>query len=75
MNCGTSLPFLIMVPHLNPSRHYTQMLRRSRLKPGISAYEQVYGVNNYERTPLAPLGYKLQIHNNHTRDAPTLATQ
>ena len=32
------------------------MLRRSRLNPGLSAYEQVDGIHNFERTPLAPLG-------------------
>ena len=38
------------------------MLRRSRLNPGISAYEQVDGIHNFERTPLAPLGCKVKIH-------------
>ena len=35
------------------------MLRRSWLNPGLSAYEQVDGIHNFERTPLAPLGYKV----------------
>ena len=38
------------------------MLRRSRLNPELSAYEQVDGIHNFERTPLAPLGCKVQIH-------------
>ena len=38
------------------------MLWRSRLNPGISAYEQVNGIHNFERTSLAPLGCKVQIH-------------
>ena len=38
------------------------MLRRSQLNPGLSAYEQVDGINNFERTPLAALGYKVQIN-------------
>ena len=38
------------------------MLQRSRLKPGILAYEQVDDIQNFERTPLAQLGCKLQIH-------------
>ena len=38
------------------------MLRRSRLNPGISAYEQVDGIHNFEQIPLAPLGCKVKIH-------------
>ena len=32
------------------------MLRQFRINPGLSAYEQVDGIHNFERTPLAPLG-------------------
>ena len=38
------------------------MLRRSRLNPELSAYEQVYVIHNFEQTPLVPLGCKVQIH-------------
>ena len=38
------------------------MLRRSQLNPGLSAYEQVYGIHNFELTPLAPLRCKVKIH-------------
>ena len=38
------------------------MLRRSPLNAGPSAYEQVDGIHNFEQTPLAPLGCKVQIH-------------
>ena len=38
------------------------MLRQYRLKPEISAHEQVYGIQIFERTPLSPLGCKVQIH-------------
>ena len=38
------------------------ILRRPQLSPGLSAYEQVDGIHNFERTLLAPLGCKLQIH-------------
>ena len=31
------------------------MLRRSRINPKLSAYEQIFGVFDYNRTPLAPL--------------------
>ena len=38
------------------------MLRKSRLNPELSAYEQVYVIHHFEQKPLAPLGYKVQIH-------------
>ena len=38
------------------------MLRRYRLNPVISAYEQVDGIQIFEWTPLAPLGCKVKIH-------------
>ena len=38
------------------------MLRQSQLNPGLSAYEQVDGIQNFERTPVAPLVCKVQIH-------------
>ena len=39
-----------------------KMLQISRLNPGLSTYEQVYGIHNFERTPLATLGCKVKIH-------------
>ena len=38
------------------------MLPRYRLNPGLSAYEQVDGIQSFERTPLAPLGCKVKIN-------------
>ena len=38
------------------------MLRRYRLNPEQSAYEQVDGTHYFEQTPLAPLVCKVQIH-------------
>jgi hypothetical protein len=32
------------------------MLRRSRINPKLSAYTQIFGVSDYNRTPLAPIG-------------------
>ena len=51
------------------------MLRRSQLNFGISTYEQVDGIQSFERIPLAPLGCKVQIHENLINDSPTLPTQ
>ena len=38
------------------------MLRQSRINPKLSAHDQVFGTFNYQRTPLAPLGTKVIIH-------------
>ena len=38
------------------------MLRRSQLNPRLSDYEQVDSIHNLERTPLAPLGCTVKIH-------------
>ena len=38
------------------------MLRRSWLNSGLSAYEQVDGIHNFELIPLAPFGRKVQIY-------------
>ena len=40
------------------------MLWRYRLNAGLSSYEKVDGIHNFEQTPLAPLGCKVQIHEN-----------
>ena len=41
------------------------MLRRSQSNPEISSDEQVYGIQFFQQTPLAPLGFKVQIHEKH----------
>ena len=51
------------------------MLRWSRLNAGLSAYEQVDVIHNFEQTPLAPLGCKVQIHEHIISNSPTLPTQ
>ena len=38
------------------------MLQRSRIKTGISAYEQVYVIHNFQLTPLVPFRCKVKIH-------------
>ena len=46
------------------------MLRPSRLNPDISAYMQVHGNHNFDKQPLAPVGYKIIIHN-RTNECPS----
>ena len=38
------------------------MVRRSRIDPKMSAYTQLLGLFDYNRTPLAPLGTKVFVH-------------
>lgn len=38
------------------------LLRTSRLNPRLSAEEHLYGTFNFNRTPLAPLGTKVVVH-------------
>ena len=38
------------------------MLRRSRINPKLSAYHQIFGLFDYNKTPLAPLGTKTFVH-------------
>jgi hypothetical protein len=38
------------------------LMRKSRINPNISAWEQLHGPFNYDRTPLAPPGIKVLIH-------------
>ena len=62
--CSTSTDFpLHLWDRLIPQSAITlNMLRGSRLNPKLSAYEQVFGVFDNNRTPLAPPGIKVQVH-------------
>jgi hypothetical protein len=39
------------------------MLRRSQINPKLSTYTQIFGVFDYNRTPLAPIGTRTIKHN------------
>ena len=70
-----SFPFYLwewLLPQVTMTRN---MLRQYRLKPGLSDYDQVDDIQNFERTPLAPLGCKVKIHKNLISNSPTLPTQ
>ena len=38
------------------------LLRTSRINPKLSAYAQIFGLFDYNATPLAPLGTKAFVH-------------
>jgi hypothetical protein len=49
--------------HLIPQANITlNLLRPSRINPQLSAYAQVYGAFDYNKTPLAPPGIKILSH-------------
>ena len=48
-----------LLPQVTMTRN---ILRQSQSNPGLSSYEQVDGIHNFEQTPLSPLGCKVQIH-------------
>ena len=56
---------LYLWDHLSPQAPLTlNTFHISQLNAEPSAYEQVYGIYNFEQTPLAPLGRKAKIHEN-----------
>ena len=57
-------PFYLWYQLWNQVVMTLNMLRKSQLNPGISAYEQVDGIHNFVQTPSATLGCKVQIHEN-----------
>ena len=38
------------------------ILQQSQINPKLSVHDQVFGMFNYQRTPLAPIGTKVSIH-------------
>ena len=49
----------LLMPQINITLN---LLRASRVNPKLSAYAQVHGHFNFNKTPLAPLGCKIVIH-------------
>jgi hypothetical protein len=47
------------------------MLRCSRINPRLSAHTQIFGVFDYNRTPLAPIGTRTVVHERTTQQGRT----
>ena len=62
--CSTHPDFpLVLWDYLVPQALLTlNLLRKSRTNPQLSGYAQLYGTFNYLRTPLAPPGMKVIVH-------------
>ena len=57
-----STPFYLWDWFLPQVTMTLNMLQQSWFNTGQSAYEQVYGIDKFERTILGPLGCKVKIH-------------
>ena len=62
--CGTdeSFPLQLWCQVLRHAEHQLNMLRKSRLNPAVSAFEEMYGPHNYDAHPFAILGCPVELH-------------
>jgi hypothetical protein len=62
--CGTDNTFPLRIwDKIIPQAVLTlNLLRASRLNPKNSAYAQIHGPFDYNKTPIAPLGYRVLVH-------------
>ena len=60
--CDTSFPAYKWCSIIRQCEMTLNMLRRSRINPKLSAYTQLFGMFDYNQTPLAPLGTKAFVH-------------
>ena len=60
--CDKSCPKYLWCRFIPQTVTTLNMLRQSRINPKLSAHDQLFGTLNYNRTPLAPLGTKVIIH-------------
>ena len=60
----TLFPFFLWYRLLTQVNMTLNMLRQYQLNPGLTAYEQVDVIHNFEQTSLSPLGCKVQINEN-----------
>jgi len=62
--CGTdeSFPLQLWCQILRHAENQLNILRKSRLNPTVSAFEQMYGPHNYDVHPFAILGSAVELH-------------
>ena len=60
--CDRAFPKYLWCRLIPQAVQTLNFLRKSRINPKLSAHDQVFGVFDYNRTPLAPLGTKVVIH-------------
>ena len=62
--CGTDddFPLQLWCQILRQAEHQLNLLRKSTLKPHMSAFAHMYGEHNYNAHPWAVLGCKVELH-------------
>jgi Reverse transcriptase (RNA-dependent DNA polymerase) len=62
--CGTdrNCPIIIWDKFVRQAEITMNLMRASRIDPSKSAHEQIHGKFNYNRTPMAPIGQGVMVH-------------
>ena len=62
--CGTDddFPFQLWCQILRQAEHQLNLLRKSTLKPHMSAFAHMYGKHNFDAHPWAVLDCKVELH-------------
>ena len=71
----SNLPLYLWEHILTQVAMNLNMLRQSWMKPALSVYKKVEGVNSSKQLPPAPLVFKEKIIKKHISDVPKLITQ
>ena len=66
MGCDPDFPLHLWCRLLPQALITLNLLRGSRINPKLSAYAQVYGTFDFNRTPIAPLGTRCLAHERNT---------
>ena len=67
MGCDKNFPLHLWDRLLPQALLTLNLLRGSRINPKLSAYAQVFGMYDYNRTPIAPLGTRVLVHEPATK--------
>ena len=65
--CDEHFPLHLWCRFLPQAELTLNLLRGSRINPKLSAYAQLFGAYDYNRTPIAPLGTFVQVHEPATK--------
>ena len=73
--CDSKFPPSLWCQLLHQAEITVNLLRPSRINPKLSAYHQVFGIFDFNRTPMAPLGTKTIIYEPKAQRKSTFASQ
>jgi hypothetical protein len=72
--CDSKFPPSLWCHLLHQAEITVNLLRPSRINPKLSAYHQVFGIFDFNRTPMAPLGTKAIIYEPKAQRKSTFAS-